>query len=85
MQWNAKVADLKQELLDFDARIMALEQERSKMTSAHQQAVKLKLSAQRQVVKFTELVYNSERMMRLQQERFEERELEDFRVQEVLF
>ena len=79
MQWNAQVADIKQGLLDIEARIMTLEQERQEKMQAHQHSLSEKQNAQQQVIKFTELVDEEGRAALLQQQYLEERELEDFR------
>ena len=85
MQWNAQVADLKQGLLDIEANIMKLEQERDRKQSEHQQAMERKHDTQQQVIKFTELVREEQHEARRQQELTEDRELEDFRSPETSF
>ena len=85
MQWNAQVADLKQGLLDIEANIMKLEQERDRKQSEHQQAMERKHDTQQQVIKFTELVREEQYEARRQQELTEDRELEDFRSPETSF
>ena len=85
MQWNAQVADLKQGLLDIEANIMKLEQERDRKQSEHRQAQERKHEAQQQVIKFTELIREEQHEARRQQELAEDRELEDFRTPESLF
>ena len=85
MQWNAQVADLKQGLLDIEANIMKLEQERDRKQSEHQQAMERKHDTQQQVIKFTELVREEQYEARRQQEQTEDRELEDFRSPETSF
>ena len=85
MQWNAQVADLKQGLLDIEANIMKLEQERDRKQSEHQQAMERKHDNQQQVIKFTELVREEQYEARRQQELTEDRELEDFRSPETSF
>ena len=85
MQWNAQVADIKQGLLDIEANIMKLEQERDRKQSEHRQAQERKHEAQQQVIKFTELIREEQHEARRQQELAEDRELEDFRTPESLF
>ena len=83
MQWNAQVADIKQGLLDIEASIMKLEQERDRKQDEHRQAGEHKQHAQQQVIKFTELVREEQHQARRQRELAEERELEDFRTSET--
>ena len=85
MQWNAQVADLKQGLLDIEAGIMKLEQERDRKKTEHTQARETKQNAQQQVIKFTELIREEQHEARKQQELAEDRELEDFRSPKISF
>ena len=85
MQWNAQVADIKQGLLDIEANIMKLEQERDRKQAEHKQAGERKQHAQQQVVKFTELVEEEQHEARRRQELMEDRELEDFRRPDTSF
>ncbi|MDE0285222.1 MAG: YscO family type III secretion system apparatus protein [Gammaproteobacteria bacterium] len=79
MQWNAQVADIKQGLLDIEAGIIQLEEERRQKMSAHEAALSAKQDARQQVVKFTELVDAERLEAMLEQQAREEKELEDFR------
>jgi len=83
MQWNAQVADIKQGLLDIEAGIMRLEQERQQKMDAHRSALTAKQDARQQVLKFTELVDAQRFEALLQRQAYEEKELEDFRRPEV--
>ena len=83
MHWNAQVADIKQGLLDIEARLMELERVRQEKMDAHQITISNKQHAQQQVVKFNELVEEERRVAILEQEIYEERELEDFRRPEL--
>ena len=85
MQWNAQVADLKQGLLDIEASIMKLEQERDRKKTEHTQARETKQNAQQQVIKFTELIREEQHEARKQQELAEDRELEDFHSPKISF
>ena len=85
MQWNAKVADIKQGFLDIEANIMKLEQERDRKQEEYKQAGERKQHAQQQVVKFTELVDEEQHEATRRQELMEDRELEDFRRPDTSF
>ena len=85
MQWNAQVADLKQGLLDIEASIMKLEQERDRKKTEHTQARETKQNAQQQVIKFTELIREEQHEAQKQQELAEDRELEDFHSPKISF
>ena len=79
MQWNAQVADIKQGLLDIEAGIMRLEQERQQKMDAHQAALTARHETRQQVLKFTELADAQQLEALLARQACEEKELEDFR------
>ena len=85
MQWNAQVADIKQGLIDMEANIMKLEQERDRKKAEHVEAGERKQHAQQQVIKFTELVREEQHEAGRQQQLMEDRELEDFRTPDFSF
>ena len=80
MQWNARVADIKQGLLSIEERIIELERERAQKKTEYEQAMKQRQAAEREAIRFAELVKDEEREEQLQQLRDEEREMEDFRL-----
>lgn len=85
MQWNAQVADVKQGLLSIEERIIELEHERARKKTAHEQAVQQRQAAEREAIRFEELVRDEEREEKMEQQRYEEREMEDFRPPAELF
>ena len=79
MQWDARVAEIKQEALAIEQKIGELETQRDNRTSEYEQAQVYRRKIWKEVIKFEELLKIEQQEARLYTEYLEEKEMEDFR------